>query len=170
DLIANTGVRWQTFTNGVSTASLQLVDGGAAGTTKAARLTGELALGAARGPLAQMYLPFDRGAMSTSLVNLGGVRFWARGSGAVDISFNCRGRGGSGAELDVSQEWRLIEIDVNELTRTFGDPPSAAWTGAACVGLYLSRRSGANIGEFWFEIDEVVFFGAGASAATGSLQ
>ncbi len=170
DLIANTGVRWQTFTNGVSTASLQLVDGGAAGTTKAARLTGELALGAARGPLAQMYLPFDRGAMSTNLANLGGVRFWARGSGAVDISFNCRGGGGSGAEFDVSEEWRLIEIGVNELTTTFADPPSAAWIGEACVGLYLSRRSAANTGEFWFEIDEVVFFGVGASAATGSLQ
>jgi outer membrane protein assembly factor BamB len=161
DLIANTGVRWQTFTNGVSTASLQLVDGGAAGTTTAARLEGELALGAARGPLAQMYLPFDRGAVTADLSNLGGVRFWARGSGTIDLSFNCRA-GGSGIELDVSGEWRLIEVEVDEMTATFGEPARAPWDGAECVGLYLSRRSAANTGAFWFEIDELVLYGADA--------
>ncbi len=162
DLIANTGVRWQTFTNGVSTAGIELVDGGAEETTRAARLTGELSVGAARGPLAQMYLPFDRGAVRTSLANLGGVRFFARGSGSFDVSFNC-GQGGSGREIEVSEQWRLIEIDVNELTSTFADPPSAPWVGARCVGLYLSRRSEANMGEFWLEVDEIVFYGAEAS-------
>jgi len=161
DLIANTGVRWQTFTNGVSTGSLELVDGGAAGTARAARFTGELTVGAARGPLSQMYLPFDRGAVRTSLADLGGVRFWARGSSTIDVEFRC-GVGGSGAEIDVSEEWRLVEIDVADLTSTFANPPRAAWAGTGCVGLYFSRRSAANAGEFWFEVDEVVFYGADA--------
>ena len=161
DLIARTGVRWQTFTNGVSTAQLELIDSGANGTAAAARLSGELALGAARGPLAQMYLPFDRGAMPSNLENLGGVRFYVRGSGSIDVSLNCRG-GGSGRELDVTEEWRLIELGAAEFTRTFGPRPTAEWNGSACVGLYFSRRSPENIGEFWFEIDEIVFFGTEA--------
>ena len=163
DLIAQTGVRWQTFTNGVSTADLALVDGGAAATANAARVTGELAAGAARGPLAQMYLPFDRGAVTTNLESLGGVRLYARGSGSFDLSFNCR-NGGSGARLDVSDDWRMIEVEASRLTLTFGQPQTAEWSGAECIGLYLSTRSAANIGDFWLEVDEIVFYGTDAWA------
>lgn len=161
DLFAHTGVRWQTFTNGVSAARLRLVDGGAGGSATAARLTGELALGAARGPLAQMYVPFDRGAVRADLGNLGGVRFYARGSSSFDLSLRCTG-GGSGTQLEVSEQWRLFELGADELTQTFARPPTAAWSGTACVGLYFSRRSAANIGEFWFEVDEITFYGADA--------
>jgi hypothetical protein len=161
DLIAGTGVRWQTFTDGVSTARLVPVDGGAGGTARAVRLAGKLATGAARGPLAQMYQPFDRGAVSTRLAGLGGLRFWDRGNVAFDVSFNC-GDGGSGADVELTEQWRLIEIGVDELTRTFADPPTAAWTGNDCVGLYVSRRSPENVGEFWVEVDEIVFYGLDA--------
>jgi hypothetical protein len=50
DLIANTGVRWQAFTNGVSTGQLARGDSGADNTAAAARFSGELKVGAARGP------------------------------------------------------------------------------------------------------------------------
>ena len=161
DLFSHTGVRWQTFTNGVSTADLRLVDGGAAATSTAARIDGELALGAARGPLAQMYQPFDRGAVRISLENLGGVRFYVRGSRAFELTFRCGG-GEFGKELEASEEWRLVELDANELAPIAAAPAATDWSGTGCVGLYFSRRGDENIGEFWFEVDEITFYGVDA--------
>ena len=122
DMIANTGVRWQTFTNGVSSADLELVDAGAEGTAKAARVTGALTMGAARGPLAQMYLPFDRGAVAADLQSLGSLSFYARGSSSLDVSFLC-GEGGSGAEVELSEEWQLVELDVDDLACLVDEGP-----------------------------------------------
>lgn len=161
DLFANTGVRWQTFTNGVSEATLQLVEGGGAGTSKAARVEGELALGAERGPLAQMYVPFDRGAMPIGLEELGGVRLYVRGSNPIELTFRC-GRNEFGKELETSQEWRRIDLGADELMQ-FGAPTAAVdWSGANCRGLHLSRRGDVNLGEFWFEVDEIIFYGVEA--------
>ncbi len=161
DLFAHTGVHWQTFTNGVSAAALQLVDDGAAGTSKAARLDGELALGAARGPLAQMYVPFDRGATAISLENLGGVRFYARGNSSLELTFRCAD-GEFGKEIAASEEWRRVELGAAELTPFFESETPIDWSGADCRGLYLSRRGDANLGEFWFEVDEITFYGVDA--------
>lgn len=161
DLYAQTGVRWQTFTDGVSTAALRLVDGGAAATSTAARLDGELARGAARGPLAQMYVPFDRGAMPIDLEHLGGVRFYARGGGAFELSLGCRD-GEFGRTLEASEEWRLVELGADALAPVPGAAPAGDWSGTDCVGLYFSRRGDANIGTFWFEVDEITFYGRGA--------
>ena len=162
DLFAHTGVRWQTFTNGASTAELRLVDDGAASTSAAARIDGELALGAARGPLAQMYQPFDRGAVPIGLENLGGVRFYARGSHAFELTLGCAG-GEFGKELDVSEEWRLVELGADELAPISGaEPATVNWSGTGCRGVYFSRRGAANVGEFWFEVDEITFYGVDA--------
>ena len=168
DLLAHTGVRWQTFTNGVSGAALQLVDNGAAATAQAARLEGKLTLGAARGPLAQMYQPFDRGAVPINLENLGGIRFYARGSSPFELTLRC-GDGEVGKELDTSEEWQLIELSADELTPISGSPQvvdwrwgAGGWSGNGCIGLYFSRRGASNIGEFWFEVDEITFYGADA--------
>ncbi len=35
----------------------------------------------------------------------------------------------------------------------------ASWSGARCIGLYFSRRGATNLGDFWFEIDEITFYG-----------
>lgn len=161
DLFASTGVRWQTFTNGVSTADLRLVDNGAAGTSTAARVDGELASGAARGPLAQMYQPFDRGAMPVNLANLGGVRLHVRGSQPFQVTFNCAG-GEFGKEVDVSEDWRQVDIGANELAQVAGRGPAAEWSGAGCRFLTFSRRGEANLGAFWFEVDEIVLYGTEA--------
>ena len=161
DLLAHTGVRWQTFTNGVSAAALRLVDGGAAATSSSARLDGELALGAARGPLAQMYLPFDRGAVPINLENLGGVRFYARGSSSFELTFGCAG-GEFGKEIPAAEEWRLVELVASELTLVPEPATPVDWSGTDCRGLYFSRRGDANLGEFWFEVDEITFYGVDA--------
>jgi len=169
DLLASTGVRWQTFTNGVSAAALELVEGGAAGTATAARIDGELTLGAERGPLAQMYLPFDRGAVPVDLSNLGGVRFYARGSSTLELTFGCAD-GEFGKEIEMSPEWRQVALGANELT-AFNEPTTpAAWNGTGCRGMYLSRRGDANLGEFWFEIDEITFYGLEAWKLRDSQQ
>ena len=161
DLFANTGVRWQTFTNGVSAAALRLIEGGAAGTPGAARVDGELALGAERGPLAQMYLPFDRGAMPINLENLGGVRFYARGNSSLKMTFRCAA-GEFGKELAMSAEWRRIDLGADELTPFFESETPVNWSGSGCRGMYLSRRGEANLGGFWFEVDEITFYGIDA--------
>jgi len=161
DMFANTGVRWQTFTNGVSTASLQLVEGGAAGTSKAARVDGELTLGAERGPLAQMYLPFDRGATPISLENLGGVRFYARGSGSFELTFRC-GRAEFGKELEASPDWRRVDLGAGDLAPFAAAETAVEWSGSGCRSMYLSRRGDAKLGEFWFEVDEITFYGVDA--------
>ncbi len=161
DLFAHTGVRWQTFTDGVSSAALRLVGAGAAATSTAARLQGELAPGAVRGPIAQMYLPFDRGAVPVNLEHLGGVRFHVRSSRAFDVTFRCAD-GEFGKELEPSEEWRLVELGAEELMPVPTDAAAVDWNGTECVGLYLSRRGAANVGDFWFEIDEITFYGADA--------
>ncbi len=161
DYFAETGVRWQTFTNGVSTADLSLVEGGAADTTMAARVDGELAIGAARGPLAQMYQPFDRGAVPVNLESLGGIRFFARGSHDFQLTFNCAD-GEFGQEVTLSEGWQLVEISAEELVRLAGQGPDVAWTGEACRFLTFSRRGEQSLGTFWFEVDEITVYGADA--------
>jgi hypothetical protein len=165
DLFANTAVRWQTFTNGVSAAALRLVDGGAGSTSTAARVDGTLAVGAARGPLAQMYLPFDRGAVPVSLEQLGGVRFYARGSNPFELTFRC-GDGEFGKAIAASEEWQLVELAASELVPILQPAPDegTSWSGSSCTGLYFSRRGTADLGDFWFEVDEITFYGADAWA------
>jgi outer membrane protein assembly factor BamB len=160
DLRARTGVRWQTFTDGVSSAALRLVDAGAASTSTAARLDGALALGAVRGPLAQMYVPFDRGAVPVNLEHLGGIRFYVRSSRAFDLTFRCAD-GEFGKELEPSEQWRLVELGADELMPVPADA-TGAWNGTECVGLYFSRRGAASVGDFWFEVDEITLYGASA--------
>ncbi len=150
DLFSHTGVRWQTFTNGVSTADLSLSDG-------AARLEGVLAAGAARGPLAQMYQPFDRGAAPVDLRNLGGVRVSARGSHPFRLTIRCDGVE-YGAELAAAADWRDYRLTPGEF-----EPPS--WSGAACDGMYFSRRGAADLGPFWFEVDRITLFGSETAEA-----
>jgi outer membrane protein assembly factor BamB len=161
DLFAHTGVRWQTFTNGVSNADLSLVEGGAASTPTAARVDGELTIGAVRGPLAQMYQPFDRGAEPVSLENLGGIRFHARGSHAFELTLRCTGVD-FGMKLEMSEGWQSFELAAGELAPVAVPRDAAYWDGDACVGLYLSRRGETELGEFWFEVDEFTFYGEDA--------
>ena len=161
DLFAHTGVRWQTFTNGVSSADLVLVDGGAASTPTAVRIDGDLAIGAVRGPLAQMYQPFDRGAQPISLEGFGGIRFHVRGSHAFEMTFRCSGVD-FGKKIEVSEDWRVVELGADELAPVAVPPDAANWDGANCTGLYLSRRGESELGEFWFEVDEFTFYGKDA--------
>ena len=161
DLFAHTGVRWHTFTNGVSNADLSLAAGGAASTPAAARVDGTLASGAARGPLAQMYQPFDRGGNPISLENLGGIRFHARGSHAFELTFRCSGVG-FGKRVEVADDWRLVELGADDLKPVEVPEDAALWDGARCTGLYLSRRGESELGEFWFEVDEFTLYGEDA--------
>lgn len=161
DLLAHTGVRWQTFTNGVSTVNVRVVDNGASGTTTAARVDGELAVGAVRGPLAQMYQPFDRGAVPVSLEDFGGIRFYARGSRPFELTFNCAD-GEFGGVVEAGEEWRLIEIGAAELAPVAGAEPGVEWNGQECRFLTFSRRGAANTGAFWFEVDEITMYGTEA--------
>lgn len=158
DLYATTGVRWQTFTNGISNAELRLVRPGAGSTGAAVRVEGELALGAERGPLAQMYQPFDRGAMPVDLRGLGGLRFHARGNRPFDLSIRCAD-GEFRREVPVSEEWRPFEIPVESLTPLRPDNAETPWTGDRCVGIYFSRRGTADPGPFRFELDEITLYG-----------
>jgi len=164
DLLADTGVRWQTFTNGVSTADLRLVESGASGTSMAARVDGELALGAARGPLAQMYQPFDRGAVPVSLEDFGGIRFYARGSHAFELTFNCAD-GEFGRVVEASEDWRLVELGAGDLLQVAEPEPAVPWNGEECRFLTFSRRGTANTGAFWFEVDEITVYGTAAWAS-----
>ncbi len=160
DLFSNTGVRWQTFTNGVSRVGLSLVEGGAAGSATAVRVEGELIAGAERGPLAQMYQPFDRGAAPVRLADLGGVRLHARGSRPFQLTIRCGGVE-YGSEIDVTEAWRPVELGSDRLG-PIGAPDADAWSGEACGGFYLSRRGEDELGPFWFEVDGITFFGAEA--------
>lgn len=161
DLFAHTGVRWHTFTNGVSSADLSLAAGGAASTPGAARVDGTLAAGAVRGPLAQMYQPFDRGGVPVSLEDLGGIRLHARGSHSFELTFRCSGVD-FGREVEISEEWQVVELAADELVPVAVPEGAALWDGARCTGIYLSRRGESELGDFWFEVDELTLYGKDA--------
>ncbi len=161
DLFSETGVRWQTFTNGVSTAGLRLVDSGAGDGGSAVRVDGELLTGAARGPLAQMYQPFDRGAAPVSLRDLGGIRFHARGSRPFQLTIRC-GRAEYGIEVAASDDWRPVEIEAGSLASFAAPTEAEAWSGDRCGGIYFSRRGEGELGPFWFELDAISLFGSAA--------
>lgn len=161
DLFSRTGVRWQTFTNGVSAADLRLAEEGAGGSTAAARVDGDLRAGAERGPLAQMYQPFDRGAAPVDLQALGGIRFHARGSRPFQVTIRCVA-GEFGGEVAASSEWRPVEIGIEDFRWLAGRAEGGVWDGAGCVGLYFSRRGVSDLGEFRFEVDEITLYGRDA--------
>ena len=161
DLFAHTGVRWHTFTNGVSNADLSLAAGGAASTPAAARVDGTLAPGAVRGPLAQMYQPFDRGGNPVSLEGLGGIRFHARGSHAFELTFRCSGVD-FGQRVAISEEWQVVDLAADELLPVAVPEGAALWDGNNCTGIYLSRRGESEFGDFWFEVDEFTLYGKNA--------
>lgn len=100
-----------------------------------------------------MYLPFDRGAVPVNLGNLGRVRFYARGSRSFELTFRCAD-GEFGKALDVSEEWRLVELGADELAPIPALVEAVDWNGTECIGLYYSRRGAASLGEFWFEVDD----------------
>ena len=158
DLFGHTGVRWHTFTNGISTADLTVSGGGADATTGAAQLSGELAMGAERGPLAQMYQQFDRGGEPVNLGNLGGVRFHARGNRAFELALRCSGVD-FGTRVEVDDSWRIVEIAVGDLRPVAVPEDAALWDGDRCTGLYLSRRGESDLGDYWFEVDELTLYG-----------
>jgi hypothetical protein len=101
---------------------------------------------------------FDRGAIAVNLEILGGVRVDARGNRAIQLSLTCGG-GEFGKTVEASDEWRLIEIPASEL-RPIPESAQGRWSGTDCVGLYFSRRGAANVGDFWFEVDQVTFSGS----------
>ena len=161
DLFSHTGVRWQTFTNGISGAELELVAGGPGTSRGAARVEGELASGAARGPLAQMYQPFDRGAAPIVLEDLGGVRLHARGSKEFQLTIRCD-RIEYGTVVEASPEWSPFEVSAADLVPIGVSSEPGTWTGARCDGIYLSRRGETDLGPFWFEVDEITLYGTRA--------
>ena len=55
-----------------------------------------------------------------------------------------------------------MELGVPEFLPVAGPADAADWSGADCVGLYFSRRGESDLGEFWFEVDEISFYGTGA--------
>ncbi len=161
DLFSGTGVRWHTFTNGVSTADISIVRGGPSGA--AARVDGELASGAERGPLAQMYQPFERGAAPVDLGGLGGIRLEARGSHPFQLTIRCRGTE-YGTEIEVSETWERFEVAADALAPLRVTVDTEPWSGDRCGGFYLSRRGDADLGPFWFEVDGIVLYGTDAWA------
>lgn len=158
DLFSNTGVRWHTFTNGESDIGLRLIPGGDPAAGGAVRARGELVPGAARGPLAQMYQPFDRGGARVELTELGGVRLHARGAQPFWLTIRCRGVE-YGAEVEVTDAWSLVEVGTDAFRPLAAAPEAEGWTGRGCDGLYFSRRGGEDLGPFEFELDGIELFG-----------
>ncbi len=152
DLFSHSGVRWHTFTNGASSADASVVSPGADGQGSAARLDGVLEEGAARGPLAQLYQPFDRGAAPVNLEDLGRIRLSARGSHPFELTVRCRGVE-YGVELPVTDEWSEFHLGPERFAALAGRPDPPPWSGRECDGIYFSRRGASDLGSFWFELD-----------------
>jgi imidazolonepropionase-like amidohydrolase len=145
------GTRWVETTDammgGGSTARLEVVEGGAAGTARALRITGEIAPGLPYAWAGAMFFPASPPMTPADLSAAKGLVFRARGDGGTYRVLVFTRRGGqvpAFATFTAGPEWQEHSFPWS----TFGGTDGSDVMGIAIVG-------GPNPGRFELFVDEV---------------
>lgn len=155
------GANWYRISDkiagGSSSVKIEVIDGGAAKSKKALRMTGTLTADFQYGPFAGMGATVDKNGKDLSAYK--GLRFYARGDGAtyrVSIpSLAVKDHNEYGKEFVASKTWRLVLIPFNQLKQ--GDwGRKTTWTGKDVKGVELTANGAPR--NFQLDIDQVSFY------------
>lgn len=142
---------------GSSSVKIEVIDGGAAKSKKALRMTGTLTADFQYGPFAGMGSTVDKNGKDLS--GYTGVRFYARGDGAtyrVSIpSVAVKDHNEYGKEFVAGRAWRLVQIPFAQLKQ--GDwGGKTKWTGKDIRGVEVTANGPPR--SFQLDIDHVSFY------------
>jgi hypothetical protein len=148
---ATYGFGWVVTTDqlasGKSTATMNVVDGGAAGTSKSLEIAGEIDPGLPYAWGGAMFMPGVRPMAAADFSKAKGIRFWTRGDGHtyhVMVFAESRGRMPLMNAFVAGPEWTEIVMPISSFAGIDGhDIMGIAFTG------------GPEAGAFKFRIDEV---------------
>lgn len=142
---------------GSSSVNFQVIDGGAAKSKKALRMTGTLTADFQYGPFAGMGATVDKNGKDLSAYK--GLRFYARGDGGtyrVSIaSLAVKDHNEYGKEFVSTKTWRLVLIPFNQLKQ--GDwGRKTTWTGKDIRGVELTANGAPR--SFQLDVDQISFY------------
>ena len=144
------GAGWQISTDammgGKSKADMKVVSGGAAGTTHALEVSGEMAAGAPYPWAGAMFFPASTPMTPVDLSKFKEIVFWVRGDGGSLMVFaTTLGRVPAVHPFAASSEWREVVVPLKSL----------GLDGSDLSGLLFSASD--RPGPFRFAVDEVRF-------------
>jgi complex I intermediate-associated protein 30 (CIA30) len=142
---------------GSSQVQFEVIDGGAAKSKKALRMTGKLTSDFQYGPFAGMGATVDKNGKDLS--GYTGLRFYARGDGGtyrVSVpSVAVTDHNEYGKEFVAGKAWRLVMIPFNQLKQ--GDwGHKTAWSGKDVKGVELTANGAPR--DFQLDIDQISFY------------
>lgn len=147
---ARIGTGWMpntdSFAGGTSTVSVEVVDGGANGSTKALRLTGTITDAMPQAWAGVMWSPGTQPMQPADLSATSGVRFHARGDGRtyrVLVFAQSRGMVPQMHEFVAPADWTTIEVPWSAFGTDASDVMAILFVGAPPAG------------DFRFEVDDV---------------
>lgn len=147
---ARFGTGWtpntDSFAGGTSTVSLSVVDGGAAGSAKALRVSGTITDRLPYAWAGVMWSPGAQPMQPTDLSAVDGVHFHARGDGRthrVLVFSQSRGMTPLMREFTAPAEWTELVVPWSTLGIDGSDVMALLFVGAPPAG------------DFWFEVDDV---------------
>jgi imidazolonepropionase-like amidohydrolase len=145
------GAGWSKSTDalfgGKSITDYKIISGGANGTKKSLRVTGEIVAGLPYNWAGAMFTPGDHPFAPANLSKTSGLKFWAKGDGKTyRLMFFTVGGGNipQVATFTAGSDWKQYSFPFS----TFGDSD-----GHDVQGILFS--GGPEIGKFNFQIDEV---------------
>nr|QEO74830.1 hypothetical protein [uncultured bacterium] len=143
---------------GSSSTNYSVINGGAARTRNALRISGTLTKDFKYGPFAGAGFIFDRNGRDLS--GMTGIRFYARGDGGryrISVpSAAVKNHNEFGKEFVAGKAWRMISIPFAQLAQgNYG--PRVQWTGRDVRGVEVTTAGGAPR-DFAVEIDQISFY------------
>jgi hypothetical protein len=159
DLTSAFGSQWATFTdeglNGKSSASIELLEGGAAGSRKALRISGRVTTDFKHGFAGAGTL------FQADVATYHGIRFYARGDGQqYQVEVLCKAvkdHNEFAKQFAAAEDWTLIEVPFSQLAQSPWWGARAQWTGTDVTGISF-RTVNAPMVTYRLEIDELAFY------------
>ena len=139
-------VNTDSFAGGTSSASSELVDGGANGSAHALRVSGTITDKLPYAWAGIMWSPTQQPMQPADLSEYDGLRFHARGDGrthSVLVFSQARGAMPLVHQFTAGAEWSVFEVSWESLGIDGDDVGAVLFAGAPPAG------------DFWFEIDDV---------------
>lgn len=162
DLVSAAGTKWYTISDkvagGSSSASPEVVSGGAGGSKRSLKLAGTLTSDFKFGPFAGVGIKIGKDPRDFS--GNKGIRFYARGDGGkYRISVPCaavKDHNEFGQDITPGAQWKLYTIPFSQLAQQKGWGRPVQWSGKDVQGVELVAIGSAR--SFNMQIDQISFY------------